>query len=307
MFLVPESPRWLIAKGRNKEAKNILAKYHANGKQDDEYVLFEYFEISETIEREKRFAKLSWTEFVRSSGNRKRLAILVMVAVFSMWTGSQMITYYFAPVLHSIGITSPAQQTGISGALQIFNWIVAIIGSFTVDKFGRRKLWLASGWTMLGALILLIITSSQFAQHSKKPAAYAFVVFLFFFNLGYGIAYPNIGPMYVAEINPYRLRGKGMSFFYLTTYAAGFFNTYVNPIALHNIGWKYYIVYVPVIMFSIIMIWFFYPETRNHTVEEVALVFDGPGSDVVAEIDITQIRRDLDCEVTELPSRSVIK
>lgn len=72
-----------------------------------------------------------------------------------------------------------------------------------------------------------------------------------------------------------------MSLFYGITYAAGFFNAYVNPIALHDIGWKYYIFYVPVLIFSIIMFWLVFPETRNRTVEDVALIFDKTEADAV--------------------------
>jgi MFS family permease len=202
-----------------------------------------------------------------------------MVSIFSTWTGSAIITSYFAPILLEIGVKSPINQTGINGGLQIFNWFVAIPGSNLVDRVGRRKLWPLSGWTMLFALVMITIISSEFAQYERAAAGYSFIVFLFIFNFGYGIAYPALGAMYIAETCPYSLRAKGMSFFFVISYTAEFFNQYVNPIALQKIGWKYYTVYIPVILLSIILIWFFYPETKSLTVEEIALLFHGEGSE----------------------------
>jgi hypothetical protein len=60
--------------------------------------------------------------------------------------------------------------------------------------------------------------------------------------------------------------------------AALFFNQYVNPIALEALAWKYYFVYIGVLIVSIICIYFFYPETRGRMLEEVAEIFDGPGA-----------------------------
>jgi hypothetical protein len=54
-----------------------------------------------------------------------------------------------------------------------------------------------------------------------------------------------------------------------------FFNTFVNPIALESIGWKYYFVFVIMLVLLTITIYFFYPETRGHTLEQMAVLFDG--------------------------------
>ena len=53
------------------------------------------------------------------------------------------------------------------------------------------------------------------------------------------------------------------------------FNVFVNPIALGSIAWKYYLVFVAVLAIAFVTIWFTYPETRGHSLEEMALVFDG--------------------------------
>lgn len=56
---------------------------------------------------------------------------------------------------------------------------------------------------------------------------------------------------------------------------ANFFNTFVNPIALESIGWKYYFVFVVVLIIMGFTVYFFYPETRGYTLEHMAVIFDG--------------------------------
>lgn len=77
IYWVPESPRWLIFKGRNEEALNMLAYYHADGDVSNATVQFEYKEIRETITLEREVLKeTSFLDFVRTKGNRWRLAIV---------------------------------------------------------------------------------------------------------------------------------------------------------------------------------------------------------------------------------------
>jgi H+/Cl- antiporter ClcA len=58
-----------------------------------------------------------------------------------------------------------------------------------------------------------------------------------------------------------------------------FINTFVNPIALEAIHWKYYIVFIIILALLFITVYFFYPETRGHTLEQMAVIFDGPNGD----------------------------
>lgn len=85
---------------------------------------------------------------------------------------------------------------------------------------------------------------------------------------------------YTAEIWPYQLRARGLALLNLATQLAVFFNIFVNPIALAAIGWKYYIVFVAVLFVIIITIYFFYPETKGHSLEEMAVIFDGENAAV---------------------------
>ncbi len=62
---------------------------------------------------------------------------------------------------------------------------------------------------------------------------------------------------------------------WLTAVVVIFFNTFVNPIALEAIGWKYYFVFIVILIIMCFTVYFFYPETKGYTLEHMAVIFDG--------------------------------
>ena len=80
--------------------------------------------------------------------------------------------------------------------------------------------------------------------------------------------------------------------------AALFFNNYVNPIALAAIRWKYYIVYIAWLLVELMVVYFFYPETRGPTLEEMAKIFDGDEA-AVGQVDLDIVREKHGIEIEE--------
>lgn len=80
---------------------------------------------------------------------------------------------------------------------------------------------------------------------------------------------------YTTEILPYSMRAKGYTIMEFAMYIALFFNQYVNPIALDNIHWRYYIFYCCFLAVEVIVIYFLYVETRYMPLEEITKIFDG--------------------------------
>jgi sugar porter (SP) family MFS transporter len=280
LIWVPESPRWLVSKNRHQEALRILARYHANGDVDDQLVQFEYQEICSALELEKEVARSTgWSTFFATKGNRHRLLICVLVGFMIQWAGNGIVSYYLAPILKSVGITSSVTQAGINLALQVWNALFAFGGALSAERFGRRPLWLLSACGMLASFIVVTALSATFAEHQIKAAGSATVAFLFIFFAFYDIAFTPLSIAYPVEILPFSLRAKGLAVNLTTVFGAGFFNQFCNPIALEAIAWKFYFVYIGTLAAMIPTIYFLFPETKGRTLEDIAKVFDGEAAD----------------------------
>ncbi len=155
-----------------------------------------------------------------------------MIGFTSQWIGNGVISYYLVPILVSVGITEPAQQTGYNAGLQIWNWLAAVGGALVCERFGRRKMWLTSAIGMLFSYVVIVGCSAGYANGTSDGAGKAVMAFLFIFFGFYDIAYTGLAMAYPLEILPYDLRSKGMALFMSCMYLGLTFNTFVNPIAL---------------------------------------------------------------------------
>ncbi|KAF9237429.1 general substrate transporter [Melanogaster broomeanus] len=278
IWFVPESPRWLVSKGKEYRALKILAYYHANGNEQDPLVQFEFEEIKAAIAIDREFAaNVGWLGLIRSSGNRKRLRIIIALAIFSQWSGNGLLVLDLSKVFSAIGITDPTTQLLIYGLLSIFNFIIALGAGFSCDRVGRRPLFLTS---CIGMIVFWTAQTICFAvdqQSGNIAAGHADIVFISLTTLSRGaqLAFTPLIISYSLEILPYALRAKGFIVFNFVLSLSLVFNQYVNPIALEALQWKYYLVYLFWLCFELGFCYTFIIETKNRTLEETAALFDG--------------------------------
>lgn len=155
----------------------------------------------------------------------------------------------------------------------VFSFVSGIVGSFFVDKFGRRTLFL---WgTLLTGLIYIPINVIGSFPSSKitESMGYGFIACIFLYGIFFSFCWTPLQSLYPAEIMPNRVRAKGMAFQSLCAGAANFINFYATPVALKRIGWRMYTIFLVLHFLELVFMFLTLPETKGRTIEELEELF----------------------------------
>jgi len=279
VFMLPESPRWLVSNDREDEAFAILTKYHAEGDASSLLVQAEMAQIKSVIHLEMENSKQSWMDMLRTAGMRRRVFIASMMGLFTQMSGNTLLSYYSGKLFKMMGYTSPYAKTRINIANQCWSLLTATVIALFVTRFPRRWAFMLSSTLMLCAFLGMTVSFERL-QHADKhkyhngSAQISALFFYFAYSPTYNIGNNALTYTYLVELFPYSQRTMGIGIEQIFGKLAGFFSTNVNPIALDHIGWKFFAIYCGWITFEFIIVFLFYPETHGRTLEELAFLFE---------------------------------
>ena len=192
VFFLPESPRWLIAKGRSGDAQKVLVKYHGEGRETN-FVRAEMAQIQTTLHVEKHKSRKSWFDLAATVSMRKRLLTTCMLGLFTQWSGSTLISYYLGDLLQIIGQESTTFKQIINVSLACWSLVCSFTASLLVRRFKRRHMYIACTSSLLVVFVSYTISmeraiTAKEAGHPNHAAGAASVFLLYAYSPCYCLA-----------------------------------------------------------------------------------------------------------------------
>lgn len=274
MLFVPESPRYLVEVGKCEEAKRSLSKSN-KVTVDDPALLSELDEISAGVEAEKLAGNASWGELLsRKTKVFQRVLMGVMIQSLQQLTGDNYFFYYGTTIFKSVGLKDSFQTSIIIGVVNFFSSFVAV---YTIERFGRRTCLLWGSASMLCCFLVFASVGvtklwpegSDHQDITSQGAGNCMIVFTMFFIFSFATTWAGGCYVIVSETFPLRVKSRGMAIATAANWLWGFLISFFTPFITGSINFYYGYVFVGCLIFGYVYVFFFVPETKGLTLEEV--------------------------------------
>ncbi len=277
MTFVPESPRYLIEVGRVEEARRSIAISNKVS-PDDPAVTFEVENVQAGVEAERLAGSASWGElFSTKTKIFQRLIMGIMIQSLQQLTGDNYFFYYGTTIFKAVGLEDSFQTSIVIGVVNFASTFVAL---YVVDRFGRRRclLWGAAAMTACMVVFASVGVTRLYPhgmdQPSSKGAGNCMIVFTCFYIFCFATTWAPIPFVVNSETFPLRVKAKCMAIAQASNWIWGFLIAFFTPFITGAINFYYGYVFMGCLCFSYFYVFFFIPETKGLTLEEVNTMWE---------------------------------
>ncbi|WP_294031727.1 sugar porter family MFS transporter [Sphingopyxis sp.] len=246
LFAIPNSPRWLLAKGRRDEATTALARIGAPAG--------ELGGIEQALERDPPGERLSWRR------HRRPMLLAILVATFNQLAGINAVLYYLNDIFARAGSLSPDRQAVMIG---IANLVFTLVGMTLIDRIGRKTLLLAGAAGM--TLCLGVAAGVLFGAVGNGLMLPALIGFIAFFATSQGA----VIWVYISEIFPTPVRARGSALGASTHWLMNALIAGIFPVLVAWSPGAPFVIFAAAMVVQFIVVAIVFPETRGVDLDEM--------------------------------------
>ncbi|KAL8497956.1 hypothetical protein ACS0TY_021349 [Phlomoides rotata] len=271
VLAMPESPRWLVMKGRASDAKKVLRRTSDSEEESER-------RLEEITKAAAAATENSKTSLLRPSRPLRRILVAAIgINFFMQASGNDAVVYYTPEVFKAAGIRNRRGLVGVTVIMGLAKTCCVLVSALFLDQYGRRPLLLLGSMGMVVSLAGLGLGSKFLEARARKPSwAIALCVVtvcadVSFFSIGLG----PITWVYSSEIFPMRLRAQGTSLAVsVNRLVSGVVAmTFLSVSKKISFGGTFFVL-SGIMFLGTIFFYFLLPETRGKSLEEIWELFE---------------------------------
>ncbi|WP_270572581.1 sugar porter family MFS transporter [Bacillus glycinifermentans] len=257
IFFMPESPRWLLAKGKEEKARAVLNKMRGEKRVEQEIT-----EIKNAEQQDKGGLKELFEPWVRPA-----LIAGLGLAFLQQFIGTNTIIYYAPKTFTNVGFEDSAAILGTVG-IGTVNVLMTLVAIRMIDRIGRKPLLLVGNAGMVISLIVLSAANIFFGD--TTGAAWTTVICLGIFIVVFAVSWGPIVWVMLPELFPLHVRGIGTGVSTLMLHAGNLIVTLSFPPLLEVMGISYlFLCYAVIGIAAFLFVFFKVTETKGKSLEEI--------------------------------------
>ncbi|KAI4149510.1 MAG: hypothetical protein L6R39_002488 [Caloplaca ligustica] len=309
MLFMPFSPRWLVHHGREAEARKVLSNLRSLD-QDHPLIELEFLEIKAQSVFEKRSTAEKWPHLVAltplntfklqfvaigslftTKAMFRRVIVATVTMFFQQFTGINAVLYYAPSIFKALGTSSNTTSLLATGVVGVAMFLATIPAVLYIDKLGRKPVMLvgALGMGTCHMIIAVIFARNEhpWSVGANKAAGWAAVAMVWLFVVHFGYSWGPCAWVLISEVWPLSNRAYGIALGASSNWMSNFIVGQITPDMLTHIKYGTFIFFGLLTFMGAGFLWWYVPETKRLTLEEMDVVFGSVG---VARADSERMR-----------------